>query len=161
MTTAWKDSPNRGFYYGSSNDTPWNHEEAWRAYVNKTDQIDTLVNHKRMKEAMQREGTANSRGATSGSRMGSGSQRGTGSSTVGRKTVNGLLQALNAEQLQRQKKEQALEQLLLDETAARVKAESEIKNLERKYDHLVDRLAAPGMPLHGTKKKTLQQSKPF
>lgn len=73
----WKLSPNRGFYYGSSKDTKWNHEEAWRAYVNKTDLIDTMMNHE--KALAERGKTRDSRGGTSSTRQGTGAMRSTGS----------------------------------------------------------------------------------
>jgi len=154
--TTWKLSPNRGFYYGSSKDTKWNHEEAWRAYVNKTDLIDTMMNHE--KALAERGKTRDSRGGTSSTRQGTGAMRSTGSTAAGRKSVEGLVRALNAEQEMRVRKERALEQLLLDEAAARVNAEQEIKELRRKYDHLVDRLAAPGMPLHGNSRRRVLQA---
>ncbi len=69
--------------------------------------------------------------------------------------MEGLVRALNAEQEQRLRKERALEELLTQEAVARANAEQEIKELQRKFDHLVDKLAAPGMPLHGQSKRKI------
>ena len=54
--------------------------------------------------------------------------------------MQGLVEALATEQAQRLKKEKMLEQLLMDETVARIKAQQEIEKLSGKLEFLEQRL---------------------
>jgi len=149
MALPWKPSENRGFYYGSSSDTKWNHDQAWRSYVVKQNMQDTLMRHQleeaaRRAEQGSRAGTSKSRGGT-GTRTAGGMRTGD-SGTVGLESVQGLVRALSAEQEQRLLKEKALEELLYNESLQRAQAQEDLRKLERKVDHLVTRLADPGMP---------------
>lgn len=143
----WKPSENRGYYYGSKSDTKWNHDQAWRTYVNKQNNIDTAMQHQ-LEEAARR-AAQTSRGGTgrgaTGYQTAAGMRTGD-STTVGLESVQGLVRALTAEQEQRLLKEKALEELLLNESVQRAKAQEDLKKLERKVDHLMNRLSDPGMP---------------
>jgi hypothetical protein len=68
------------------------------------------------------------------------------SATVGLESVQGLVRALSEEQEQRLMKEKALQELLMSEAVKRAQAEEDLRKLERKVDHLVNRLQDPGMP---------------
>ena len=175
LAWQWKPSENRGYYYGSSKDTRWNHDQAWRSYVDKQNNMDTQMQHQ-MEEAARRAAQTSSRGGTqrgatgsrtAGGRTAKGVRTGD-SATVGLESVQGLVRALTEEQEQRLLKEKALEELLLKESVERARAQEDLRKLERKVDHLMDRLADPGMPAvvrntvlpvkHAHKKKGLGDS---
>lgn len=82
---------------------------------------------------------------TAGGRTAKG-MRTADSASVGLESVQGLVRALTEEQEQRLLKEKALEELLLKESVERAKAQEDLRKLERKVDHLMNRLSDPGMP---------------
>jgi hypothetical protein len=66
--------------------------------------------------------------------------------TTGAQSVEGLVRALHDEQEQRLIKERQLQDLLVREAMERAKAEEDLRKLERKVDHLMDRLCSPSIP---------------
>jgi hypothetical protein len=65
---------------------------------------------------------------------------------AGAQSVDGLVRALHDEQEQRLLKERHLQELLMQEALERAKAETDLRKLERKVDHLMDRLCSPSIP---------------
>lgn len=131
---------NRGFYYGSSHDTKVNHDAAWRTYVEKTAGLDATHPATIASEQAKSKPARVATGSLSRTARTPASGMATAASVGGRQSVQGLVEALATEQAQRLKKEKMLEQLLMDETVARIKAQQEIEKLSGKLEFLEQRL---------------------
>jgi hypothetical protein len=140
--TAWKNSKNRGFYYGPEYDTPWNWDLMWKRRVDKEN-----INQERgrVMASFQLTEDAPVLPPLQSGRVSGGSSRRSrlGSRSVEPRIDGEVLASLERERLDILRKEKDIEDLLRKDYDKHVESEEKIKMIDRKLNVILETLAIP------------------